>query len=144
VKNFRRRRAKARVHLFRGGAGPQISRQVGHERQGVSDRGEYREAAGAIPTRDLMRPPRYNRGGWCRATEYTTMQYAQLGTFFAAVAAWVVCGCMLPWKPNKKLPLLRAAVSYERQPGCFALEEESGGNWSGCGVSVIKEARPTL
>jgi hypothetical protein len=72
------------------------------------------------------------------------MQYAQLGMFFAAVAAWVVCGCTLTRKPNKKLPLLRAAVSYERQPGCFALEEESGGNWRSSGVPVIKEARPTL
>jgi hypothetical protein len=39
---------------------------------------------------------------------------------------------------------LRAAVSDEHQPGCFALEEERGGNWMGSGVPVIKEARPTL
>jgi len=32
----------------------------------------------------------------------------------------------------------------EHQPGCFALEEEKGGNWTGNGVPVIKEARPTL
>jgi hypothetical protein len=49
-------------------------------------------------------------------------------------------------KPTKKLPIerLRAAVSDEHQPGCFALEEERGGNWTGSGVPVIKEARPTL
>jgi hypothetical protein len=74
------------------------------------------------------------------------MQQAQLGMFFAAVFAWVVCGCILTRKPTKKLPMerLRAAVSDERQPGCFALEEERGGNWTGSGIPVIKEARPTL
>jgi hypothetical protein len=46
----------------------------------------------------------------------------------------------------KKLPMksLKAAVSDEHQPGCFALEEERGGNWTGTGAPVIKEARPTL
>jgi hypothetical protein len=74
------------------------------------------------------------------------MQQAQLGMFLAAVFAWVVCGCILTRKPTKKLPTerLRAAVSDEHQPGCFALEEERGGNWTGSGVPVIKEARPTL
>jgi hypothetical protein len=53
--------------------------------------------------------------------------------FFAAVFAWVVCGCILTRKPTKRLPMerLRAAVSDEHQPGYFALEEERGGNWTG-------------
>jgi hypothetical protein len=72
------------------------------------------------------------------------MQQAQLGIFFAALAAWVVCGCILTRKPKRKLPTLRAAVPDEHQPGCFALEEERGGNWQGSGVPAIKEARPTL
>jgi hypothetical protein len=74
------------------------------------------------------------------------MQQAQLGMFFAALTAWVVCGCILTRKPTKRRPTqaLRAAVSDDRQPGCFALEEERGGHWTGSGVPVIKEARPTL
>ena len=73
-------------------------------------------------------------------------QLMQLGLFFAAMAAFVVTGCILTRKPSKKLPMKpsRAAVSDERQPGCFALEEEKGGNWTGSGVPIIKEARPTL
>jgi hypothetical protein len=39
---------------------------------------------------------------------------------------------------------LRATVLDERQPGCFALEEERGGHWTGSGFPAIKEARPTL
>jgi hypothetical protein len=39
---------------------------------------------------------------------------------------------------------LRPAVPEEHQPGCFALEEERGGNWTGSGVPVIKEAKPSL
>jgi hypothetical protein len=74
------------------------------------------------------------------------MQQAQLGLFIAAMAAWVVCGCILTRKPRKRLPTetLRAAAPDERQPGCFALEEERGGHWTGSGVPGIKEARPTL
>jgi hypothetical protein len=74
------------------------------------------------------------------------MQQAQLWIFFAAVFAWVVCGCILTRKPSKKLPMknVGAAVSDEHQPGCFALEEERGDHWAGSGVPVIKEARPTL
>jgi hypothetical protein len=74
------------------------------------------------------------------------MQQAQLGLFFAAVFAWVVCGCILTRKPTKKLPMEKvwAAVSDEHQPGCFALEEERGDHWAGSGVPVIKEARPSL
>jgi hypothetical protein len=73
-------------------------------------------------------------------------QLMQLGLFFAAVAAIAVCGYIFTRKPIKKLPVesLRAAVSDERQPGCFALEEERGGNWTGSSVPVIKEARPSL
>ena len=73
-------------------------------------------------------------------------QLMQLGLFFAAMAAIVVCGCILTRIPRKKLPTetLRPAIPVERQPGCFALEEERGSGWKGSGVPVIKEARPTL
>jgi len=42
--------------------------------------------------------------------------------------------------------LERAVMPEERQPGCFALEEERGGNWVGGGRTVpsIKEAKPSL
>ncbi len=74
------------------------------------------------------------------------MQQIQLAMFFLAVAAIVVTGCILTRKPRKRLPTqtLRAAVPDERQPGCFALEEEKGSHWTGSGVPLIKEARPTL
>jgi L-2-hydroxyglutarate oxidase LhgO len=64
--------------------------------------------------------------------------------FVAALTAWVVCGCIFTRKPRKKLPAqtLRAAVSDERQSGCFALEEERGTNWTGTSAPVIKETRP--
>jgi hypothetical protein len=73
-------------------------------------------------------------------------QQMQLGLFVAAMAAIVVSGCILTRKPRKKLPTetLRPAVPEEHQPGCFGLEEERGGNWTGSGVPVIKEVRPTL
>jgi hypothetical protein len=71
-------------------------------------------------------------------------QLIQLWLFFAAVAAWIVCGCILTRKPKRKLPTLRAAAPDEHQPGCFALEEEKGGRWMGTGIPVIKETRPTL
>ena len=72
------------------------------------------------------------------------MQQLQLVSFALATAA--LCGCIFTWKSRKKLPTetLRPAVPDEHQPGCFALEEERGGNWTGSGVPVIKEARPTL
>ena len=74
------------------------------------------------------------------------MQQVQLGIFVAAMIAIVVCGCIFTRKPRKKLrtETLRPAVPVERQPGCFALEEERGDGWKGSGVPVIKEARPTL
>jgi hypothetical protein len=74
------------------------------------------------------------------------MQQVQIGTFFAALAAWVVCGCILTRKPKRTLPTLRVAAPDERQPGCFALEEERGGDWKGSGRTVpsIKEAKPSL
>jgi hypothetical protein len=75
------------------------------------------------------------------------MQQAQLWMFFAAVVAWVVCGCILTRKPRKTLPtqtLQPVVLPDERQPSCFALEEEKGGHWTGSGIPVIKEARPTL
>jgi hypothetical protein len=72
------------------------------------------------------------------------MQQLYLGIFVAAMIALVVCGCILTRKPKKPLPSVLAALLDERQPGCFALEEESGGHWTGSGVPVIREARPTL
>jgi hypothetical protein len=72
------------------------------------------------------------------------MQQLQLWIFWAIVAAWIVCGCIFTRKPKKKLPTLQSAIPDERQPGCFALEEERGGNWIGSRAPVIKEARPTL
>jgi hypothetical protein len=72
------------------------------------------------------------------------MQQAQLGMFFVAVAAWVVCGCILTRNPKKSPTTLRAAVLEAHQPGCFALEEERGGHWMGSSGPIIKEARSTL
>jgi hypothetical protein len=74
------------------------------------------------------------------------MQQVQLGIFVAAMIAIVVCGCIFTRRPRKKLAteILQPAVPVERQPGCFALEEERGDGWKGSGVPVIKEARPTL
>ena len=58
-------------------------------------------------------------------------QQLQLVIFVLAMAALVVCGCIFTRKPSKKLPMksLKAAVSDEHQPGCFALEEEKGDHW---------------
>jgi hypothetical protein len=76
------------------------------------------------------------------------MQHLQLGIFAAAMIALVVCGCILTRKPTKKprTETLRPAVPDEHQPGCFALEEERGGDWKGSGGTVpsIKEAKPSL
>jgi hypothetical protein len=73
------------------------------------------------------------------------MQQAQLAIFFAALAAWVVCGCIFTRKPKKSRPIFRTTMPDEHQPGCFALEEERGGNWTGSGTPpLIKEARPSL
>ena len=74
------------------------------------------------------------------------MHQLQLVSFALAIAALVVCGWVFTRKPRRKLPTetLRPAVPDEHQPGCFALEEEKGGNWMGSGVPVIKEARPSL
>jgi hypothetical protein len=74
------------------------------------------------------------------------MQQMQLVIFVLAMAAIVICGCIFTRKPRKTLPTqtLQPVVPDERQPGCFALEEEKGGHWTGSGVPVIKEARPTL
>jgi hypothetical protein len=67
------------------------------------------------------------------------MQQLQLVSFALAMATW---------KSRKKLATetLRPAMPDERQPGCFALEEERGANWKGGGRSVplIKEAKPSL
>jgi hypothetical protein len=76
--------------------------------------------------------------------ENTTMQHLYLGIFVASMTALVVCGCIVTRKPKKNPRTLRPAVLDEHQPGCFALEEERGGQWTGSGVPVIKEARPSL
>jgi hypothetical protein len=74
------------------------------------------------------------------------MQQLQLVSFVSVMAALVVCGCIFTRKRRKKPPTetLQSAMPDEHQPGCFALEEERGGNWTGSGVPVIKEARPSL
>jgi len=76
------------------------------------------------------------------------MQQIPLWTFWAIVAAFIACGCILTRKPRKKPPMetLRPAVPDEHQPGCFALEEEKGVNWKGGGASVpsVRETKPSL
>ena len=72
--------------------------------------------------------------------ENTAMQQLQLASVALAMAAVVVCGCVLTLKSRKKL----STEADERQPGCFGLEEERGGNWKGSGAPLIKEARPSL
>ena len=76
----------------------------------------------------------------------TVMQQLQLVSFALAMAALVVYGSVFMRKPRKKLPTgaLRPTAPDERQPGCFGLEEERGGNWKGSSAPVIKEARPSL
>jgi hypothetical protein len=73
-------------------------------------------------------------------------QIMQLVLGVAAMAALVVCGCIMTRKPTKIAKTARPAVPVEHEPGCFALEEERGGNWKGSGGSVptIKDARPSL
>jgi hypothetical protein len=68
------------------------------------------------------------------------MQQMQLWIFWAIVAAFIVCGCILTRKAGKKPPmkLLAATVPDERQPGCFALEEERGANWKGSGDRPVR------
>jgi hypothetical protein len=63
------------------------------------------------------------------------MPQMQLWIFWAIVTAFIVCGCILTRKPTKRPPTetVRPAVPDEHQPGCFALEEERGGNWKGSG-----------
>ena len=68
------------------------------------------------------------------------MQQLQLVSFALAMAALVVCGYIFTLKSRKKLP----TETDDRQPGCFGLEEERGGNWKGSGAPLIKEARPSL
>jgi hypothetical protein len=50
---------KARVHLFRGRAGPAIGGQVAHEGRGAEDCGQHGEVA-AVVARLLKRWPRVN------------------------------------------------------------------------------------
>ena len=77
-----------------------------------------------------------------------TMQVMPLVIYWAIVAAFLVCGCILTRNPTKK-PLRetsRPAAPDEHQPGCFALEDERGADWKGGGAAVpsIKETRPSL
>jgi hypothetical protein len=76
------------------------------------------------------------------------MRQIQLWTFWAIVAAFIVCGCILTRKPRKKptMETLRPGVPNEHQPGCFALEEEKGGDWKGSGESrpAINDAKPSI
>jgi hypothetical protein len=76
------------------------------------------------------------------------MQQIQLAMFFVAVAALVVAGCILTRKARKTLltKTLEPAVPDGHQPGCFAQEEEKGGDWTGSGGTVpsVKEAKPSL
>ncbi|MGB5181708.1 MAG: hypothetical protein WBO12_05915 [Xanthobacteraceae bacterium] len=76
------------------------------------------------------------------------MQQMQIWIFLSILAAFIVCGCILTRKATKKPPIetLRPAVTDEHQAGCFALEEERGGDWKGSGRTVpsIKEAKPSL
>jgi hypothetical protein len=76
------------------------------------------------------------------------MQQMQLWTFWAIVAAFMVCGCVLSRKPRKKTPTetLQPVVPNEHQPSCFALEEEKGGDWKGSGGTTppVKESKPSL
>jgi len=76
------------------------------------------------------------------------MPQMQLLIFWAIVAAFLVCGCILTRRPTKRPPTetLRPAAPDEYQPGCFALEEERGADWKGSGRTVpsIKEAKPSL
>jgi len=67
------------------------------------------------------------------------MQQLQLVSVALATASLVVCGLVLALKQRKKL-----TETDERQPGCFGLEEERGGDWKGSGAPLIKEARPSL
>jgi hypothetical protein len=73
------------------------------------------------------------------------MQQMQLGIFWAIVAAFIVCGCILTRKPTKKPPT-ETVRPDEHQPSCFGHEEESGGDWKGGGRTApsIKEAKPSL
>jgi hypothetical protein len=43
-------------------------------------------------------------------------------------------------------PALQSTAADERQPSCFALEEEKGEGWKGSGAAgpAINEARPSL
>jgi hypothetical protein len=76
------------------------------------------------------------------------MQQMQLWIFWAIVAAFIVCGCILTRKPTKRPPTKtsKSTVPEEHQPGCFAQEEERGGDWNGSGGTApsVKEAKPSL
>jgi hypothetical protein len=111
----------------------------------VRDHGGEASTTSVTAAQDLIRGTAYNTTV-VPGVENTTMQQLQLVSSVLAMAALVVCGCIFTRKPRKILPMdtLRPAVPDEHQPSCFALEEERGGNWTGSGVPVIKEARPTL
>jgi hypothetical protein len=68
-------------------------------------------------------------GGGTMTLTDNALQLTELGAFFATATAFIVCGCILTRKPRKKLPMnALQPVPEEHQPGCFALEEERGGN----------------
>jgi hypothetical protein len=75
-------------------------------------------------------------------------QQMQLWIFWAIVAAFIFCGCILTRKPTKTLPTktLEPTVPDERQPGCFAQEDERGVDWTGRGATEppVKETKPSL
>jgi hypothetical protein len=76
------------------------------------------------------------------------MQQMQLWAFWAIVAAFIICGCILTRKTTRQPPTKtsKPTVLEEHQPGCFAQEEERGGDWKGSGGTEprVKEAKPSL
>jgi hypothetical protein len=76
---------------------------------------------------------------WFAVTRNPTAEW--LARQITEAFPWDICGCIFTRKRTKKLSVesLRAAVSDEHQPGCFALEEERGGNWTGSGVRSSKK-----
>jgi hypothetical protein len=115
-----------------------------HQRS-AADRGEYCQAARTI-TQDLIRGPSYNGSLVVSATENTDAATAPTCDFCFGYDRTRSLRLHLHAETVKKITheSLKAAVSDEHQPGCFALEEEKDDHWTGSGVPNIKEARPTL
>src|SRR6516162_1150723 len=51
-----------------------------------------------------------------RSTENTTVQQMQLWIFWAIVAAFLVCGCILTWKPKESPPSKAQQESKPAEP----------------------------